>query len=390
MTTRLSASEGIAEILIVEDDAGDAFLAQEYIRDQADDSVRMLHASTLDEALQALSRSTSCILLDLNLPDADGLAALDSIREAAPSVPVVVLTGQQGRTAGVAALNAGAQDFLEKNELSSSTLWRSLRYAVERQQSAERGMALLGAALRRDENSRLTRGLLPTPQLHADDLRWASRYSPASAQALLGGDFIDAIEAADGSVRVVIGDVSGHGPEEAALGAALRIGWRSLVLSGADQARTLTHLDELFIAERNSSTLFTSLCDVHVDARRTNASVLSAGHEPPLLLDTSGAAQLAVDAGPVIGLGLGIGTPTVVQLPAKWSLLLFTDGIFEGRCVAGGRLGVEAFTALATAHLTPEPESSGLSSLLSAVEREHGGALPDDVALFLLSCTGRG
>ena len=65
-------------------------------------------------------RSTSCVLLDLNLPDADGMAALEAIRDAAPSVPVVVLTGQQGRVAGVAALNAGAQDYLEKNELSSA------------------------------------------------------------------------------------------------------------------------------------------------------------------------------------------------------------------------------------------------------------------------------
>ena len=388
MNARLSGLDGIVEILVVEDDAGDAFLAQEYIRDQSDSSVSTIHAPTLGEALEIVSAATSCVLLDLNLPDADGLAALDAIREAAPTVPVVVLTGREGRTAGVAALNAGAQDYLEKNELSSATLWRSIRFAVERQQGAERGLALLEAALRRDENSRLTRGLLPTPQLRSPDLAWASKYSPASAQALLGGDFIDAIEAADGSVRVVIGDVSGHGPEEAALGAALRIGWRSLVLSGADQRRTLTHLDELFVAERNSSSLFTSLCDVLVDPEHETASVLSAGHESPLLIDPAGAAaQLSIETGPVIGLGLGIGSPHSVDLPPEWAMLLFTDGIFEGRCSAGGRLGVPGFISLAAAHLADEPAPLGLSNLLRAVEQENGGPLPDDVALFLLTHT---
>ncbi len=385
MNTRLSALDGIAEILIVEDDAGDAFLAQEYIRDQSDDSVRTVHARTLEAARRALNASTSCVVLDLNLPDADGMTALETIREDAPAVPVVVLTGLQGRTAGVAALNAGAQDYLEKNELSSSTLWRSIRFAVERQQSTARGLALLGVALRRDENSRLTRGLLPTPQLRSGDLEWASKYAPASNQTLLGGDFIDAIECADGSVRVVIGDVSGHGPEEAALGAALRIGWRALVLSGAGQRDTLGHLDELFVAERDSSTHFTSLCDMNIEPSRSNVRVLSAGHEPPVLVDPTGARQLIVEPGPIIGLGLGVGTPTSVDLPAYWNLLVFTDGVFEGRSGNGGRLGVEAFIGMASSHLGSRPDENGLTSLLEAVEQEHGGALPDDVAMFLLT-----
>ncbi len=388
MNARLSGLDGIAEVLVVEDDAGDAFLAQEYIRDQSDDSVRTVHASSLREALEVVSAATSCVLLDLNLPDADGMVALEAIREAAPSVPVVVLTGQQGRIAGVAALNAGAQDYLEKNELSSSTLWRSIRFAVERQQSTARGLALLSAALRRDENSRLTRGLLPTPQLRTGDLEWASKYSPASQQTLLGGDFIDAIELADGSIRVVIGDVSGHGPEEAALGAAMRIGWRALVLSGADQRDGLASLDELFVAERNSSSLFTSLCDVLLDADLRTATILSAGHEPPLLIDAGRTTQLGIEAGPVIGLGLGVGTPTTLELPERWRLLLFTDGIFEGRCAAGGRLGVPAFIQLAAIHLSSAPAHEGLADLLNAVELEHGGALPDDVAMFLIARRG--
>ena len=221
-------------------------------------------------------------------------------------MPVVVFTGQQGRIAGVAALNAGAQDYLEKNELSSSTLWRSIRFAVERQQSAERGLALLGvgASPRREQ---------PThPGTAADTSarmpmisEWASKYSPASEQALLGGDFIDAIESADGSVRVVIGDVSGHGPEEAALGAALRIGWRSLVLSGADQS------ERSRISTSCSSPSGTVRpCSRHcatssIDSARATASRPLGGPRGASARRSDGAAQLVIDAGPVIGLGLG-------------------------------------------------------------------------------------
>lgn len=384
MHNRLSTLNGVAEILLVEDDAGDAFLVQEHIRDQSDGSVSIIHAASLSAALAVVSSATSCILLDLNLPDANGMTALTALVEAAPSVPIVVITGMGERGVGIAALNAGAHDYLEKVELSSSTLWRSIRFAVERRRNVERDRSLLEERLRRDENRRLTRGLLPTPHLRSADLRWSSTYAPASAQALLGGDFIDAIEAPDGSVRVVIGDVSGHGPEEAALGAALRIGWRALVLAGADQVTTLRYVDELFVAERNSPTLFTSLCDVMLEPTHRRMTILSAGHEAPLLIDDDGTRQVQVQPGPIIGLGLGIGTPSPVELRDRWELLLFTDGVFEGHCTSGGRLGIPSFTDLAHQHLAAGLDDDSLPGLLRAVEAENGGPLPDDVAMFLL------
>lgn len=385
MNTRLSAADGVSEILIVEDDPGDAFLAEEHLRDESDDSVRTVRASSLREAVERVSPDTSCVLLDLNLPDAEGMQALTTLLEAEPSVPVVVLTGLEGRSAGIAALNAGAQDYLEKNELSSSTLWRSVRYAVERRRSVERDLALLEGAIRREENMRLTRGLLPAPRLSAADLRWRSRYTPASAQTLLGGDFIDAIEAPDGSVRVVIGDVSGHGPEEAAVGACLRIGWRSLVLAGADQLATRQLLEQLFAAERDSPTLFTSLCDVLVDPGHRRATVLSAGHDAPLLVTGNHVTQLEVERGGVLGLGLRVGVPTPIDLPEQWDLLLFTDGIFEGRCRAGGRLGIPSFIELVESQWRAEPDGDVLGRIITAAEVENEGPLPDDVALFMLS-----
>ena len=377
------SADGIEEVLVVEDDAGDAFLAIEYIREQSADRVRTAHASSLAEALELLGPSTSCVLLDLNLPDADGMSALQAVLDAAPTAPIVVLTGLSGGPIGRAALKAGAQDYLDKNEITASSLWRAIRFAVERRASVDREQALLQAGLRRDENRRLARGLLPTPQLRAADLAWASRYVPANAGALLGGDFVDAIELADGTVRAVVGDVCGHGPEEAALGACLRIGWRALVLGDVGQHDMIRHIERLLDVERQDPSLFVTLCDLSIDPTHRRVEVVSAGHEAPLLISDGHVHQPEIDHGPLLGLGLGPHRPTIVDLPDAWQLLLFTDGIFEGRAGAG-RLGVGGFVELVTRTM-PLTDEPALSRLIAGAELDNGGPLEDDVALFALS-----
>ena len=97
--------------------------------------------------------------------------------------------------------------------------------------------AQLGAAnLTAEENARLERGLLPRPLVADPAVAVDIGYRPGRERALLGGDFYDVVEAADGTLHAVIGDVCGHDPDAAALGVCLRIAWRTLVLGG----RTLT------------------------------------------------------------------------------------------------------------------------------------------------------
>src|SRR2546430_847508 len=78
----------------------------------------------------------------------------------------------------------------------------------------------------------LERGLLRTPLLRTDAVECATYYQPGRNHAVLGGDFFDVVETTDGLVRAVIGDVMGHGPDEAALGIHLRVAWRTQVLAG--------------------------------------------------------------------------------------------------------------------------------------------------------------
>src|SRR4051794_22910566 len=122
------------QLLLVEDDDGDAFLFQELLLD-ADLDVRVMRAKTVGAAEDLLPGAISCVVLDLGLPDADGLAALHRLRAAAPGVPMLVLTGMSDTARGLEAVAAGAQDYLVKGRVDGELLARSIRYAVERQRA---------------------------------------------------------------------------------------------------------------------------------------------------------------------------------------------------------------------------------------------------------------
>src|SRR5450759_3128449 len=220
-------------LLLVEDDAGDVVLVEELL---ADSGVRatLSWAPSLAEAKQMLKRDgvPGCILLDLRLPDAEGLEAVTQVLAAAPGAPVVVLTGLAEESAGLAAVAAGAQDYLIKGQAAPDVFSRAIRYAAQRKHVEQASAALQVSALQAEENARLERGLLPTPLLRTDQMEVVTRYQPGREQALLGGDFYDVVETSDGTVHAVIGDVSGHGAAEAAVGVCLRVAWRSLVLAG--------------------------------------------------------------------------------------------------------------------------------------------------------------
>ena len=111
-----------------------------------------------------------------------------------------------------------------------------------------------------------------------------AHYRPGRQRALLGGDFYDAVQVADGTVHAVIGDVSGHGPDAAALGVCLRIAWRTLVLAGSGADEVLPTLQVVHDAERHFAWMFTTLAMLTIAPDRATVSVRLAGHPPPLLL----------------------------------------------------------------------------------------------------------
>lgn len=120
------------KVLLVEDSESDAALVQQYLQDAAT-PVEVVRCVDLRSAREALSTFVpDCLLVDLTLPDAQQLQAVDTLIATAPDLPLVVVTSLQDDELGVLAVGRGAQDFLSKSELSGPVLERSVRAAIER------------------------------------------------------------------------------------------------------------------------------------------------------------------------------------------------------------------------------------------------------------------
>jgi two-component system, NarL family, sensor histidine kinase UhpB len=128
----LSAAQKI-RILLLEDSASDALLIDEALSDLSDIQHELTHTDLLSEGL-ALARKThfDIVLLDLGLPDAQGMDTFREFHRQVPDVPVLVLTGLDDISVGLLAIQEGAQDYLIKKDIHSSLLGRALRYAMER------------------------------------------------------------------------------------------------------------------------------------------------------------------------------------------------------------------------------------------------------------------
>ena len=126
------------KIMLVEDNPGDVRLVQMMLRDQGDSYFELEHASSLTQGLRRLDQEDfDLILLDLGLPERQGLDTLRAVLIKAPSLPIVVLTGLDNETIGLQALQIGAQDYLIKDQITGSLLVRSIRYAAERKRTEE-------------------------------------------------------------------------------------------------------------------------------------------------------------------------------------------------------------------------------------------------------------
>jgi serine phosphatase RsbU (regulator of sigma subunit) len=378
-----AASVEPRRVLLVEDDDGDATIVSDLLV-EAWPVLRVDRATELAEAERRLG-AADCVLLDLGLPDALGIEAVRRLREADPEMPVVVLTGDADEQRGIQALGAGAQDYLIKGTISGASLARAIRHSVQRKlaERFERELAVL--RVQSAENARVQRGLVPRPLVDDPRISIVSAYRPGNRRQILGGDFFDVVGSGS-SLDVVIGDVCGRGPDEAALGVQLRIAWRTLILAGVPQLALLETLDRLVVQERLRDHIFATVASLTIDVERGTAVVVLAGHPAPILLGDCPRLLSDRPGGPPLGLEAMPGlVPTEVEVGDRWTLLLYSDGIYEGHVTGqSDRLGVDGFLAVvgedpATAAGDFDPER-----LIDRVEELNEGPLDDDVALLAL------
>jgi serine phosphatase RsbU (regulator of sigma subunit) len=376
-------------VLLVEDDEGDAFLVRELLA-EAGATIDLALANSLREARRRLS-GVHCVLLDLGLPDAQGFDGLRQLLAMAGGAAVCVLTGRQDEHLGIAAVAEGAQDYLVKGQVDGVLLSRALRYAVERKRADENARRLREVELRQSESARLERGLLPQPLMDTDKVGVHTFYRSGRSRGLLGGDFFDVVQIGADRLHLIVGDVCGHGVDEAALGVELRVAWRALVLAGVPEEQVLPALEQVLMSERRLREIFATVASVVLDLHANRATVRLAGHPPPLLLSGGRVTPVPAPSGRLLGVRPRPAPAFDLEFDSDdWSMLMYTDGLIEGRTGAGyERLDVPGLCDLVSepdARRVPLPALPGW--LVGRAEALNGGPLPDDVAMLLLTRGG--
>lgn len=130
------------KILLVEDNEGDALLVEAFLNEASTSDftldARLTHAERLSQTLDILAETPfDLILLDLSLPDSYGLDTAQQVLEAAPKLPLIIMSGEDDQTLALEAVQAGAQDYLVKGHLDSHWLTRAIHYAIERKQTEQ-------------------------------------------------------------------------------------------------------------------------------------------------------------------------------------------------------------------------------------------------------------
>lgn len=377
-----------SQLLLIEHDEP---AADEVIRRLADawPQLRIARVSALVEAEARLGPDVDCVLLDIDLPDVSGIDAVHRIRTLYPDLPIVVLLADGDDESGGEALTAGAQDYLTRGSSEGYAIARAIRHSVQRNRAERYARELALLRFQSAESARVQRGLMP--RMLIDDPRvWIrSGYRPGDRRQVLGGDFFDVVQSSPTRLKLVLGDVCGHGPDEAALGVQLRIAWRTLILAGVEQLPVLRTLDRLTNQERHADHVYATVASLEVDLDTGRAWVGLAGHPPPLV-SIAGDVRLLTEHGG--GPPLGIGLPPrwelhEVELGDRWSLLLYSDGVYEGKVVSRGtRLGIEGLLELLAADSPNAIWDSIPHRLLDQVEALNDGPLEDDVALLAVRC----
>lgn len=272
----------------------------------------------------------------------------------------------------------------------SSALWIAMPWMI-----ARAGHSLRRQVLDRQQAQHeledlyhsLEQGLLPRRRTSHPELTAVSYYRPGEQRLRLGGDFFDIAIPSDGSLALVIGDVSGHGPESAALSAMLRGAWRGSVAAGmptSEVARVLHHVVSEEAGEDVHATALIAVIEpggMHMDA-------IVAGHPAPLLMAGD------ISSVPVRrGLPLGVGELTdewpltSIDLPLSWTMLFYTDGLVEMRARPGApeRFEAEGLIAQLEAGDGRPRTRDDLRDLVDAMAAQSGEGPADDLAIVVIS-----
>lgn len=374
------------QVLLIEDSPSDARLVEIYLRQSSLDC-HVHHVETLAEAGGLATQHTiDVVLLDLSLPDSSGIDTFRVAHKRDPEVPIVVLSGQSDNELAITAVREGAQDYLPKSEFSSSSLTRSIRYAIERHDKRRTERRLLELEQDAQAAAIVQQQLLPqtAPKFSGFDI--AARCVPAAAT---GGDFYDFFNLCDGRQGILIADVSGHGLGPALIMASARRVLRSLRDYHADLGELFTAANRDIVEDTASMHFVTAFLAV-IDPEQRTLQYTSAGHDAWLLRQSGEVETLDAE-----GLPLGIVEDEVYRsssletlLPGE-TLFLLTDGIAEAQRHDHSMFTTESVKQTIL-KLKDRPAEEIIDGTLQAASEFCQPAVPrDDMTMVVIKLTDR-
>jgi hypothetical protein len=222
----------------------------------------------------------------------------------------------------------------------------------------------------------LERALLPAVPERLGALATSVAYRPCDGPAA-GGDFYDAFEFPDGRTTVLVGDVSGHGPDALEATNSVRAQLHALLQAGMSPRAAIATVGER--APVQLAGRFTTVVVAVHDPAAGTLTFATAGHPPPIIVGPDAEELLSAGASPPIGVGLRTGVrQTTVTLPRDCLVCLYTDGLVEAK-TPDGMVGRARLTEL-VASLAPDDEAGVLLERVVAEAAET----PDDMAVCLL------
>lgn len=164
-------------LLVVEDSPADAALVREYLRGVPGFAYELEMVDTLAQALVHLNkRDVDVVLLDLSLPDSTGIDTVRTLTNRHPQLVIIVLTGLRDEQVALQSVRYGAQDYLEKGQLSPNMLHRSIVYSLERKKSLREKENLLADLALALEKIEMLQEMLPVcpccKKIQAEDKKW--------------------------------------------------------------------------------------------------------------------------------------------------------------------------------------------------------------------------
>lgn len=219
---------------------------------------------------------------------------------------------------------------------------------------------------------------LAAPALARPGLDVAGRID--SAEGVLAGDFLDLVDLDRGRLALVLGDVSGHGPEAAVVGLVLKAALHGAV--GRVPDTDLMPAVRGTLADRPES--FATIAVVVVDPDAGTLSWVNAGHPAPLLVPASGPTRELDPTGPLLSAVLDDATWAVGTVPFAVgdTLTVFSDGAVEARTVAGEELGAEGVERAVRAAVASGADADGVVRRVRAAVRDHAVEVRDDVSVL--------